>query len=145
LALPMMQVQATTTVIQIEQILKVDSKTSNDDYDDVVEDSGIDHRFESPTKRSPLKWQSGDPSREKAVGGSHTQWGLQEVSDWLVQAGYKELITLFQDNEIDGEVLEALDHDALISMGMKVAGKRIKLLKDIRILTSPATNRTSAS
>merc|ERR1712110_841698 len=38
LALPMMQVQATTTVIQIEQILKVDSKTSKDDYDDVVED-----------------------------------------------------------------------------------------------------------
>merc|ERR1712232_446737 len=38
LALPGMQVQATTTVIQIEQILKVDSKTTKDDYDDVVED-----------------------------------------------------------------------------------------------------------
>merc|ERR1712228_713187 len=38
LALPMMQVQATTTIIQIEQILKVDSKTTKDDYDDVVED-----------------------------------------------------------------------------------------------------------
>lgn len=38
LALPMMQVQATTTVIQIEQILKVDSKTTKDDYDDVLED-----------------------------------------------------------------------------------------------------------
>merc|ERR1711887_351748 len=38
LALPMMQVQATTTIIQIEQILKVDGKTTKDDYDDVVED-----------------------------------------------------------------------------------------------------------
>lgn len=38
LALPMMQVQATTTIIQIEQILKVDSKTTKDDFDDVLED-----------------------------------------------------------------------------------------------------------
>jgi hypothetical protein len=38
LALPMMQVQATTAIIQIDQILKVDGKTTKDDYDDVVED-----------------------------------------------------------------------------------------------------------
>mmetsp|Transcript_66118 Transcript_66118/g.158176 ORF Transcript_66118/g.158176 Transcript_66118/m.158176 type:complete len:325 (+) Transcript_66118:118-1092(+) len=38
LALPAMQVQATSTIIRIEEILKVDSKTTKDDYDDVVED-----------------------------------------------------------------------------------------------------------
>eukprot|EP00401_Gymnodinium_catenatum_P054944 CAMPEP_0117584420 /NCGR_PEP_ID=MMETSP0784-20121206/67589_1 /TAXON_ID=39447 /ORGANISM="" /LENGTH=202 /DNA_ID=CAMNT_0005385273 /DNA_START=26 /DNA_END=634 /DNA_ORIENTATION=- len=38
LALPGMQVQATTPIIQIEQILKVDDKTTKDDYDDVLED-----------------------------------------------------------------------------------------------------------
>eukprot|EP00928_Gymnodinium_smaydae_P081490 TRINITY_DN64_c0_g1_i1.p2 TRINITY_DN64_c0_g1~~TRINITY_DN64_c0_g1_i1.p2 ORF type:complete len:324 (-),score=99.81 TRINITY_DN64_c0_g1_i1:89-1060(-) len=38
LALPGMQVQATSTVIQIEQILKVDGSTAKEDYDDVVED-----------------------------------------------------------------------------------------------------------
>lgn len=38
LALPAMQVQATTNIIHIEQILKVDSKTTKEDYDDVVED-----------------------------------------------------------------------------------------------------------
>jgi len=38
LALPGMQVQATSNVIQIEQILKVDTKTTKEDYDDVLED-----------------------------------------------------------------------------------------------------------
>lgn len=38
LALPAMQVQATTNIIHIEQILKVDSKTTKEDYDDVLED-----------------------------------------------------------------------------------------------------------
>jgi len=38
LALPAMQVQATSPIIRIEELLKVDSKTSKEDYDDVVED-----------------------------------------------------------------------------------------------------------
>jgi len=38
LALPAMQVQATTSVIRIEEILKVDANTSKEDYDDVLED-----------------------------------------------------------------------------------------------------------
>eukprot|EP00928_Gymnodinium_smaydae_P081492 TRINITY_DN64_c0_g1_i3.p2 TRINITY_DN64_c0_g1~~TRINITY_DN64_c0_g1_i3.p2 ORF type:complete len:323 (-),score=87.70 TRINITY_DN64_c0_g1_i3:105-1073(-) len=38
LALPGMQVQATSTVIHIEQILKVDAGTTKEDYDDVLED-----------------------------------------------------------------------------------------------------------
>merc|ERR1719161_3084509 len=38
LALPGMQVQATSNVIQIEQILMVDGKTTKEDYDDVLED-----------------------------------------------------------------------------------------------------------
>merc|ERR1719265_3095533 len=38
LALPGMQVQATSIIIHIEEILKVDSKTSKDDFDDVKED-----------------------------------------------------------------------------------------------------------
>merc|ERR1712046_30993 len=38
LALPGIQVQATTPIINIEQILKIDSKTSKEDFDDVLED-----------------------------------------------------------------------------------------------------------
>merc|ERR1712066_163910 len=38
LALPGIQVQTTTPIIQIDQILKVDGKTSREDYDDVLED-----------------------------------------------------------------------------------------------------------
>jgi len=38
LALPQIQVQATTAIIQIEQILKVDTNTTKDDFDDVLED-----------------------------------------------------------------------------------------------------------
>merc|ERR1719159_254750 len=38
LALPAMQVQATSSTIQIEELLRVDANTTNDDYEDVVED-----------------------------------------------------------------------------------------------------------
>merc|ERR1711988_1511133 len=38
LALPAMQVQATTSIIRIEELLRVDASTSKEDYDDVVED-----------------------------------------------------------------------------------------------------------
>merc|ERR1711904_139499 len=38
LALPAMQVQATSSTIQIQELLRVDSSTSKEDYDDVVED-----------------------------------------------------------------------------------------------------------
>merc|ERR1719265_923031 len=38
LALPAVQVQATSTIILIEELLKVDAGTSKEDYDDVVED-----------------------------------------------------------------------------------------------------------
>jgi len=38
LALPGIQVQATSAIIHIEEILKVDASTSADDYNDVIED-----------------------------------------------------------------------------------------------------------
>merc|ERR1712014_452665 len=38
LALPSVQVNATSPIIRIDEILKVDDKTSKDDYDDVQED-----------------------------------------------------------------------------------------------------------
>merc|ERR1719436_2083581 len=38
LALPAVQVSATSPIIRIDEILKVDEKTSKDDYTDVVED-----------------------------------------------------------------------------------------------------------
>merc|ERR1719213_803687 len=38
LALPGMQVQATTTIIKMEEVLRVDANTSGEDFDDVVED-----------------------------------------------------------------------------------------------------------
>lgn len=38
LALPAMQVQATSSIIRIEELLRVDDSTGKEDYDDVVED-----------------------------------------------------------------------------------------------------------
>merc|ERR1711988_976840 len=38
LALPAMQVQATSSTIRIEELLRVDASTTKEDYDDVVED-----------------------------------------------------------------------------------------------------------
>merc|ERR1719263_172136 len=38
LALPAMQVQATSSTIRIEELLRVDASTAKDDFDDVCED-----------------------------------------------------------------------------------------------------------
>merc|ERR1711879_734507 len=38
LALPAMQVQATSSTIRIEELLRVDASTTKEDYDDVMED-----------------------------------------------------------------------------------------------------------
>merc|ERR1719378_613440 len=38
LALPAMQVQATSSIIKIAELLRVDASTTKEDYDDVVED-----------------------------------------------------------------------------------------------------------
>merc|ERR1711924_354902 len=38
LALPAMQVQATSSIVRIEELLRVDAGTTKEDYDDVVED-----------------------------------------------------------------------------------------------------------
>merc|ERR550537_384859 len=38
LALPAMQVQATSSIIRIEELLKVEASTTKEDYEDVVED-----------------------------------------------------------------------------------------------------------
>merc|ERR1712050_8355 len=38
LALPAVQVNATSPIIQINEILKIDDKTQKEDYDDVLED-----------------------------------------------------------------------------------------------------------
>ena len=38
------------------------------------------------------------------------------------------------ENEIDGEALLAMDHETLKSMGVGVAGKRVKILNTLKVL-----------
>ncbi|KNC84895.1 hypothetical protein SARC_02903 [Sphaeroforma arctica JP610] len=61
-------------------------------------------------------------------------WKVDQVADWLAGTGLGNFAPLFNENEIDGEALLAIDHDTLKSMGVTVAGKRVKIIKLIKTL-----------
>merc|ERR1719401_1532450 len=57
LALPAMQVQATSSIIRIEELLRVDGSTSKEDYDDVVEDMNEGCGAHGKLKSVFMAWQ----------------------------------------------------------------------------------------
>ncbi|ORY04337.1 RA-domain-containing protein [Basidiobolus meristosporus CBS 931.73] len=60
-----------------------------------------------------------------------TNWGVQEVCEWLRTMGYEAYESPFRDNLITGSVLLHLDHDALKELSIRSVGKRLQLLKAI--------------
>eukprot|EP01134_Creolimax_fragrantissima_P000643 CFRG0643T1 len=61
-------------------------------------------------------------------------WKTSQVRDWLSGTGLSDFGPLFEENEIDGDALLAMDHETLKSMGVVVAGKRVKIIKLIKTL-----------
>ena len=49
-----------------------------------------------------------------------SQWGTQDVSDWLEQMGFKQYISKFKNQKIDGAALLNLDADALYELKVNV-------------------------
>ncbi|KAI9106014.1 hypothetical protein DFS34DRAFT_644818 [Phlyctochytrium arcticum] len=58
-------------------------------------------------------------------------WSVEDVCKWLISTGFEDIIAIFKDHDITGEVLLALGNDTLKEMGVNSTGKRIKLLKCI--------------
>ena len=49
-----------------------------------------------------------------------SQWSTQDVSDWLEQMGFKQYISKFKNQKIDGAALLNLDADALYELNVNV-------------------------
>lgn len=55
---------------------------------------------------------------------------MMDAKAWLIEHGFEDLVDLFVENEIDGEVLFELTNDDLTELGLTL-GRRKKLLKSI--------------
>ena len=58
-------------------------------------------------------------------------WQFDAVDAWLDSIGLPDLTTTFRENDISGDLLLELDNATLIDMGVKSAGKRMKLIRCI--------------
>ncbi|KJE91476.1 hypothetical protein CAOG_02606 [Capsaspora owczarzaki ATCC 30864] len=72
------------------------------------------------------------------------QWTAEDVAQWMGANGFAEYIPLFQENDIDGEALLALDHETLGSMSITSAGRRLRILRAIATLSLFALDSSSA-
>lgn len=63
------------------------------------------------------------------------QWSEGDVGIWLKKLGLVECVGLFQEHDVDGEVLPYLTKDLLIEMGIEQESVRNKLLEEIAVFS----------
>eukprot|EP01135_Chromosphaera_perkinsii_P009595 Nk52_evm45s1810 gene=Nk52_evmTU45s1810 len=99
-----------------------------------------------PANNVGIKAESKDkrPATEERASDKGTvpvsAWDESFVIEWMDKVpSLREYCTLFKENDINGEMLLELDHEALKSMGVVSAGKRMKILKEISSRLEKAT------
>lgn len=70
-------------------------------------------------------------------------WTVIDVVNWLKESGFKEYVTNFQKNDIDGELLLQLDLAKLKDIGIESLGQRVTLLKKIQTLQQTTSENSS--
>ncbi|KAL0142780.1 hypothetical protein V8B55DRAFT_1471313 [Mucor lusitanicus] len=65
---------------------------------------------------------------------SPIDWNMEEVVTWLESVGLESFADSFIDQDITGDVLVSLDHNALKELGIQAYGRRYKLLNAIKLL-----------
>eukprot|EP00128_Syssomonas_multiformis_P000474 Colp12_sorted_trinity150504_noHs@18042 len=70
-------------------------------------------------------------------------WSVAQVREWIEANGFAEFAGLFEENDINGELLLQLDHDTLKSMGIVSAGKRMQLLRAVALAARLSSRATS--
>eukprot|EP00300_Choanocystis_sp_HF-7_P005072 c1386_g1_i1.p1 GENE.c1386_g1_i1~~c1386_g1_i1.p1 ORF type:complete len:436 (+),score=55.95 c1386_g1_i1:129-1436(+) len=79
---------------------------------------------------------------------AHRTWSADKVAAWLTVSGFDDMVSMFDENDIDGAALILLTHDLLKEMGLTKVGPRTKLLKAIAELNgepAPASPAGPAS
>lgn len=69
-----------------------------------------------------------------------TRWSVSEVCGWLAQAGYADLVPIFQKHQISGPVLPKLNDAVLKEMGIDIVGKRLLLMNEVIKIQAVARN-----
>ncbi|RKP34391.1 sterile alpha motif/pointed domain-containing protein, partial [Dimargaris cristalligena] len=62
---------------------------------------------------------------------SLTQWDVNKVYSWFCSLGFQAYEKQIRDNQITGEVLLHLHHEALRDLSIDSLGKRLVILKAI--------------
>lgn len=76
------------------------------------------------------------------VGGNLvTNWDITEVSNWLVTIGYKDLVPLFHQSNINGVALARLDDRLLKDMGVLNVGTRLQFLNEVQKVQAVARSQ----
>ncbi|KAK4514094.1 uncharacterized protein ATC70_006102 [Mucor velutinosus] len=72
-------------------------------------------------------------------------WNMEEVVTWLDSVGLESFADNFIDQDITGDVLLSLDHNALKELGIHAYGRRYKVLNAIKSLIVSTTSQSEAS
>ncbi|GAN02105.1 conserved hypothetical protein [Mucor ambiguus] len=72
-------------------------------------------------------------------------WNMEEVVTWLESVGLGSFADRFIDQDITGDVLLSLDHDALKELGVHAYGRRYKVLNAIKSLLVSTNNQPEVS
>ena len=62
-----------------------------------------------------------------------------DVCDWLIENGYEQYTSSFQENEIEGSHLTTLTRDDLTELGISKLGHKIGILSLIEKVKSSAS------
>nr|CAG8434410.1 8786_t:CDS:2 [Entrophospora candida] len=60
-----------------------------------------------------------------------TSWDVNKVNYWLSSLGYSAYESQIKEQDISGEILVHLDHEALKDLGVRSVGQRVTILKAI--------------
>ncbi|KAI7898963.1 uncharacterized protein BX663DRAFT_522670 [Cokeromyces recurvatus] len=69
-------------------------------------------------------------------------WNVEDVVTWLESVGLEVVVDNFIDQEITGDVLLDLDHEALKELGITAYGRRYKVINAINNLKSSMSQQT---
>ncbi|KAL7310112.1 hypothetical protein PS15m_010914 [Mucor circinelloides] len=88
------------------------------------------------------------PSDATTFGVSNSSpldWDMEEVVTWLESVGLESVVDNFIDQDITGDVLMSLDHNALKELGIHAYGRRYKVLNAIKSLDVSTSTQTEAA
>lgn len=63
------------------------------------------------------------------------------VKNWLINNGFERFVDLFEENEIDGDVLSELSREDLRDLGLPLGAQK-KMLKQLELLSNPELAQT---